>query len=181
MSQEIISRNFSIIVSEIETSDVPYDDYDRIFTDLWVGVVLTLMVLSCVGCLCSCFLYHKFQQWKCHVLESRGLGGDPERGGFDVESLPSYTLVTGLPTYEEALEQLRQVKKAMQADDTAKATSTMTAAAATATATTSDDAATTTTTVTSTPTQIDAQQPVTSLARLSVDELLQFYRADAKL
>jgi hypothetical protein len=29
--------------------------------------------------------------------------------GGDVESLPSYTVVSGLPTYDEALEQLRQV------------------------------------------------------------------------
>lgn len=29
--------------------------------------------------------------------------------GGDVESLPSYTIVSGLPTYDEALEQLRQV------------------------------------------------------------------------
>jgi hypothetical protein len=29
--------------------------------------------------------------------------------GDDVESLPSYTIVSGLPTYDEALEQLRQV------------------------------------------------------------------------
>lgn len=44
------------------------------------------------------------------VLEGRGLG---ERGEcpYDVESLPSYTLVTGLPTYEEALEQLRHVQE----------------------------------------------------------------------
>lgn len=172
MSQEIVSRNFSIIVSEIETGDVvPYDDYDRIFTDLWVGVVLTLMVLSCIGCLCSCFLYHKFQQWKCHVLESRGLGGDPENGGFDVESLPSYTLVTGLPTYEEALEQLRQVKKAMEAE----ASSTVKEAV-----TDSGDAATTAATQTD-PQQPPTPPPVTTLARLSVDELLQFYRVEAKL
>lgn len=104
----------------------------------------------------------------CLVLESRGLGGDPENGGFDVESLPSYTLVTGLPTYEEALEQLRQVKKAMEAE---------------ASNVKEADAATTMTVVMS-QTQSDSQQqqqPVTSLARLSVDELLQFYRVDAKL
>jgi hypothetical protein len=29
----------------------------------------------------------------------------------DVESLPSYTIVSGLPTYDEALEQLRQVNE----------------------------------------------------------------------
>ena len=43
------------------------------------------------------------------VLESRAqstsAGG---ASGGDVESLPSYTVVSGLPTYDEALEQLRQ-------------------------------------------------------------------------
>lgn len=44
------------------------------------------------------------------VLESRAqsaaAGG---ASGGDVESLPSYTVVSGLPTYDEALQQLRQV------------------------------------------------------------------------
>jgi len=46
------------------------------------------------------------------VLESRAqstaAGG---ASGGDVESLPSYTVVSGLPTYDEALEQLRQVQQ----------------------------------------------------------------------
>lgn len=46
------------------------------------------------------------------VLESRAQstasGGSP---GGDVESLPSYNVVSGLPTYNEALEQLRQVQE----------------------------------------------------------------------
>jgi hypothetical protein len=46
------------------------------------------------------------------VLESRAqstaAGG---ASGGDVESLPSYTVVSGLPTYDEALEQLRQVRE----------------------------------------------------------------------
>jgi hypothetical protein len=46
------------------------------------------------------------------VLESRAqstaAGG---ASGGDVESLPSYTVVSGLPTYDEALEQLRQVQE----------------------------------------------------------------------
>ncbi|XP_075214751.1 protein commissureless 2 homolog isoform X2 [Lycorma delicatula] len=101
-----MSHNYTIVVQEV---NAPYDaDYDRFISDVWIGVVLTLMVLSCVGCLCSCLLYHKFQQWKRSVLQGRGLG-DRGECPHDVESLPSYTLVTGLPTYEEALEQLRQV------------------------------------------------------------------------
>jgi hypothetical protein len=46
------------------------------------------------------------------VLESRAhsLPAGGVSGG-DVESLPSYTVVSGLPTYDEALEQLRQVRE----------------------------------------------------------------------
>lgn len=40
------------------------EQYEQLLADVWVGVVLTLMVLSCVCCMCSCLLYHKFQQWK---------------------------------------------------------------------------------------------------------------------
>lgn len=40
------------------------EEYEQFLADLWVGIVLTLMVLSCVCCMCSCLLYHKFQQWK---------------------------------------------------------------------------------------------------------------------
>lgn len=35
---------------------------------------------------------------------------DVEASNGDDESLPSYTIVSGLPTYEEALEQLKKVK-----------------------------------------------------------------------
>lgn len=39
-------------------------DYEQFLADVWVGIVLTLMVLSCVCFMCSCLIYHKFQQWK---------------------------------------------------------------------------------------------------------------------
>lgn len=43
------------------------------------------------------------------VLESRAQSTSASgASGGDVESLPSYTVVSGLPTYDEALEQLRQ-------------------------------------------------------------------------
>lgn len=38
--------------------------YERFIGDVWVGIVLTLMILSSVFCMCSCFLYHKFRQWQ---------------------------------------------------------------------------------------------------------------------
>lgn len=39
-------------------------NYEQFLADIWVGIVLTLMVLSCVCFMCSCLIYHKFQQWK---------------------------------------------------------------------------------------------------------------------
>lgn len=39
-------------------------DYEQFLADVWVGIVLTLMVLSCVCFMCTCLIYHKFQQWK---------------------------------------------------------------------------------------------------------------------
>lgn len=44
-------------------------------------------------------------------------GGNPE-----TESLPSYTVVSGLPSYEEALEQLKKVKE-LNADPAVKSQS----------------------------------------------------------
>ncbi|RZF33951.1 hypothetical protein LSTR_LSTR010434 [Laodelphax striatellus] len=112
-----MSKNYTIVVQDVgsasaasATASAAYDlEYDRFISDVWIGVVLTLMVLSCVGCLCSCFLYHKFQQWKRSVLENRGM--DDRENTYDIESLPSYTLVTGLPSYDEAIEQLRKVNE----------------------------------------------------------------------
>ena len=47
------------------SSDFGADNtYDRFVADIWVGIVLTLMILSSVFCICSCFLYHKFRHWQ---------------------------------------------------------------------------------------------------------------------
>lgn len=98
--------------SEFNVTVVEQMDYDEqlepITSDLWIGIVLILMILSCIGCVCSCLLYHKFQQWKQH---ERRNGLDPECPRRpSSESLPSYTLVTGLPTYDQAMEAARKGK-----------------------------------------------------------------------
>lgn len=116
-----VHHNLTLLVAEVDDVAVvreagtrykEQEQYDRFLADVWVGIVLTLMVLSCVCCVCSCLLYHRFQQWKRSALESHAqstaAGGTP---GGDVESLPSYNVVSGLPTYNEALEQLRQVQE----------------------------------------------------------------------
>lgn len=109
----------SEVVQELETQrEMSEAEYEQFLADVWVGVVLTLMVLSCVCCMCSCLLYHKFQQWKRRVLEQRsGASRDPDYRGGDTESLPSYTLVSGLPSYDEALEQLKQVQELRRSMD----------------------------------------------------------------
>lgn len=48
-------------------------------------------------------------------------GSNPE-----TESLPSYTVVSGLPSYEEALEQLKKVKELSGGEPTAKSPSSST-------------------------------------------------------
>ena len=66
-------HNLTFLVAEVDDVAVVPDTgtryreqekYERFLADVWVGVVLTLMVLSCVCCVCSCLLYHRFQQWK---------------------------------------------------------------------------------------------------------------------
>lgn len=61
-----VQRNFTVYLTglEDEVQRVADPDYEQFLADVWVGIVLTLMVLSCVCCMCSCLLYHKFQQWK---------------------------------------------------------------------------------------------------------------------
>lgn len=92
----------------LQTQNDP--QYEQFLADVWVGIILTLVVLSCVCCMCSCLLYHKFQQWKAQILQSRN-SSTLENGNSEAESLPSYTIVSGLPSYDEALEQLKKVKE----------------------------------------------------------------------
>ncbi|XP_066156129.1 protein commissureless 2 homolog [Euwallacea fornicatus] len=103
-------------VSEFSVSQVGEDAdvtslsdpvYEQFLADVWVGIVLTLMVLSCVCFMCSCLIYHKIQEWKHRELSPHG---NLEAGIPEVD-LPSYTIASGLPTYEEALEQLKRVQE----------------------------------------------------------------------
>jgi len=118
-SLETLRNNFSLLIAREYTELSPGTDseYEQFLADVWVGIVLTLMVLSCVCCMCSCLLYHKFQQWKRSVIEARQLAElEAELNGLngfnqDYDALPSYTMASGLPTYEEALEELEKVKE----------------------------------------------------------------------
>lgn len=39
-------------------------EYDRFVSDMWIGIVLTMVVVFIVFALCFWYMYHKFQQWK---------------------------------------------------------------------------------------------------------------------
>ena len=49
---------------EDEKSLPSYVADDPYLTDVWIGIILILMVLICVGYICTCILYHKFRRWK---------------------------------------------------------------------------------------------------------------------
>uniref|UniRef100_A0A182MXT9 Uncharacterized protein n=1 Tax=Anopheles dirus TaxID=7168 RepID=A0A182MXT9_9DIPT len=51
-------------VGGVGTEQMLDPTYERFIGDVWVGIVLTLMILSSIFCMCSCFLYHKFRQWQ---------------------------------------------------------------------------------------------------------------------
>ncbi|XP_033158729.1 protein commissureless 2 [Drosophila mauritiana] len=91
-------------------------EYDKFMNEVWIGIVFTLILISMVFCICSCFLYHQFRTWKrnyrnnangstqCTIVDIEALKLHP-----DVEDpVPEYTLVSGLPSYEAALELLQK-------------------------------------------------------------------------
>ncbi|EDV97831.1 GH14476 [Drosophila grimshawi] len=91
-------------------------EYDKFMNEVWIGIVFTLILISMVFCICSCFLYHQFRTWKrnyhnnansssqCTIIDVEALKLQP-----DLEDpVPEYTLVSGLPSYEAALELLHK-------------------------------------------------------------------------
>ncbi|XP_050529184.1 protein commissureless 2-like [Daktulosphaira vitifoliae] len=87
----------------INVHGLMYDE--AVINDVWINAILSTLALSCAACVCLCFLYCKIQQWK-HEAEQRRrakIGSN-----YDDESLPSYTIVTGLPSYDEAVEWMRK-------------------------------------------------------------------------
>ncbi|EDW94926.1 protein commissureless 2 [Drosophila yakuba] len=91
-------------------------EYDKFMNEVWIGIVFTLILISMVFCICSCFLYHQFRTWKrnyrnnangstqCTIVDIEALKLHP-----DVEDpVPEYTLVSGLPSYEAALKLLQK-------------------------------------------------------------------------
>ncbi|XP_020801569.1 uncharacterized protein LOC110178710 [Drosophila serrata] len=97
--------------SRIYTGD-DQQDFAHVVSDIWIGVILTLLIVFVIFFICACFVYHKFQQWKNSY---RANHSDPTieicrrcPPDYEAESLPSYTIVSGLPTYDDALEEFRK-------------------------------------------------------------------------
>ncbi|XP_067613651.1 uncharacterized protein comm3 isoform X1 [Eurosta solidaginis] len=94
----------TVVRSHLET-EIPI-----VISDIWIGVILTLLIVSVIFFICACFVYHKFQQWK-NSYRNNSEPVDICRHfppDYEVESLPSYTIVSGLPTYDAALEEFRK-------------------------------------------------------------------------
>lgn len=78
LDMDILTNNYTLLFSEMDTfstltdkkasggvgSVMGDDEYNRFIGDVWVGIILTLMIISSIFCMCACFLYHKFRQWK---------------------------------------------------------------------------------------------------------------------
>ncbi|XP_065361711.1 protein commissureless 2 [Calliphora vicina] len=86
-------------------------NYDKFMNGIWIGVVLALILISMIFCFCSCFLYHQFRVWKRNYRTTVTQSNDVEavKLNLDLEDpVPEYTLVSGLPSYEAALELLHK-------------------------------------------------------------------------
>ncbi|XP_022228339.2 protein commissureless 2 [Drosophila obscura] len=94
-------------------------EYDKFMNEVWIGIVFALILISLVFCVCSCFLYHQFRTWKrnyrsnasnstqCTIVDIEALKLHPDAD----DPVPEYTLVSGLPSYEAALELLHKAPK----------------------------------------------------------------------
>ncbi len=72
-----IQKNYTLFVHELqriafgkENSNFQHGmssaEYDRFVNDMWIGIILTLLMVVIVFSLCVWYMYHKFQQWKRH-------------------------------------------------------------------------------------------------------------------
>ncbi|XP_073836960.1 protein commissureless 1-like [Musca autumnalis] len=100
-------------------------DMNSLINYLWVGVVTSLVILTVIFVVFSCYFYRKFRQWKkCNKDIRAHLNNDmypgtivpcdaavnPEAAYYQMPPPPPpcYTIATGLPTYDEALHHQQQ-------------------------------------------------------------------------
>ncbi|XP_055630412.1 protein commissureless 2 homolog [Toxorhynchites rutilus septentrionalis] len=95
------------------TSDDAGDGVEGPLVDpsyLWIAAVMALLILSGLFCVCSCYMYLKYRRWQkcvslatCQTLSNLDVEAPPP---YDTETLPSYTIASGLPSYEDAVRHL---------------------------------------------------------------------------
>lgn len=72
-----VPRNYTVFVRALEHVVIggekplhhhamTQEEYERFVSDMWIGIVLTMVVVFIVFALCFWYMYHKFQQWKRH-------------------------------------------------------------------------------------------------------------------
>ncbi len=180
---ETSTLNESFVLIEEQRETLPRfiaSSDDPLLTDVWIGMILILMVLVCVGYICACILYHKFRRWKrhgIHLLVTLLLNFESNLKKFWIfvvviqaqhsavnirpsfcddytyeESLPSYTIVTGLPSYDQAMEQFLQLRAIRRVSSPKLAG-----------------------------VNDDQNGPRITFARLSLGEIFQFYKVDKNL
>lgn len=67
-----LQRNFTNLLARlqrIQSKEVAIlhqedDEYQQLIKDLWIGSIMTILIVSGVLCSCSFFAFHKFQKWK---------------------------------------------------------------------------------------------------------------------
>ncbi|XP_075163514.1 commissureless [Haematobia irritans] len=103
-------------------------DMNSLINYLWIGVVTSLVILTVIFVLFSCYFYRKFREWKkcnkdirAHMNNDMYPGtiapcdpsANPEAAYYQMDMPPPppppcYTIATGLPTYDEALHHNQQ-------------------------------------------------------------------------
>lgn len=70
-------RNITLFVHELERAfgkekssnfhhGMSTAEYERFVNDMWIGIILTMLMVLIVFSLCTWYMYHKFRQWKRH-------------------------------------------------------------------------------------------------------------------
>lgn len=59
-------------------------EYDKFMNEVWIGIVFTLILISMVFCICSCFLYHQFRTWKRNCKYPKSPSSPPQKNRHKV-------------------------------------------------------------------------------------------------
>ncbi|BES90274.1 Hypothetical protein NTJ_03083 [Nesidiocoris tenuis] len=79
-------------------------------SDAWIGPAVLFIILLILACITAGFIYSKFRRWKAEVVSELSENGQPDLGRrpSKEEFPPSYLVVTGLPSYDQAVQFARR-------------------------------------------------------------------------